>query len=70
MSAVAKKGYADKTVWRVEYAEFCAVLNGGEWVPRTRTFLNYQSARDFATDQDGCMSCITLTGPHKQRVPA
>jgi hypothetical protein len=60
-------------VWRVEYAEWCSFLNGGEWKPITRTALNETSAQEIAADyakRPGERACIKVTGPHQQEVPA
>lgn len=56
-------------VWHVEYAE--ASPDG--WFPEVETFIHEIDANDHANrlrEVSPAYDCITVTGPHKQKVPA
>jgi len=56
----------DVEVWRVEYAYRC----GGHYEPTVAQYSSHEMARNHAVNLGGAASCITVTGPHKQKVPA
>jgi hypothetical protein len=61
-------------VWRVEWAEWNPILNGGEYLANVKQFYGEESAREYAYElgkrayKPG--HCVQVTGPHKQMVPA